>query len=139
MKVEIPVKTEFKLELEKLSSSDVTIKNDVLTFNSPVTVNVDSQQEGESKIEKSSNGLVDKAVDAFTASKKAQEFLSEKSQDAIYATSKHVMDNDKRQEKVAKYAEESLESLLNLNSDKKISVKINKSDLKFVNIDPKSK
>ena len=49
------------------------------------------------------------------------------------------MDNDKRQEKVAKYAEESLESLLNLNSDKKISVKINKSDLKFVNIDPKSK
>lgn len=39
--------------------------------------------------------------------------------------------------KVAKYASQDLEKLLNLKSDDKISVKINVSDLKFENIDPK--
>ena len=45
---------------------------------------------------------------------------------------------DKRQ-KVAKYSEEALENILNLNSDEKITVKISESDFKFVNIDSKEK
>lgn len=134
--LKIPVKTEFKLQLANLSKKDVTIKENVLTFNKPLTVNVDSQQNGKSKID-SSAGLLDRVVDAFTAGKKAQEFLEENSQDTIYKTSDKVMNNKGRQEKVATYAEEALENLLNLNSDKKIDVKIKSSDLKFVNVDPK--
>ncbi len=42
-----------------------------------------------------------------------------------------------RQKKVAKYASEDLESLLNLNSDKQIKVKLSSDNLKFVNIDSK--
>lgn len=51
------------------------------------------------------------------------------------------MAQEKYQKKVAKYASQDLEKLLNLKSDDKISVKIsvkiNVSDLKFENIDPK--
>lgn len=69
------------------------------------------------------------------------EFLDEKSQNAIYKTSNNVMAQEKYQKKVAKYASQDLEKLLNLKSDDKISVKIsvkiNVSDLKFENIDPK--
>ena len=63
------------------------------------------------------------------------EFLEEKSQDAIYATSEHVMNDMERREKVAKYAEEALENLLNLNSEQKIDVKIDVENLTFENID----
>ena len=49
----------------------------------------------------------------------------------------NVMAQEKYQKKVAKYASQDLEKLLNLKSDDKISVKINVSDLKFENIDPK--
>ena len=63
------------------------------------------------------------------------EFLEEKSQDAIYATSENVMNDMERREKVAKYAEEALENLLNLNSEQKIDVKINVENLTFINID----
>ena len=63
------------------------------------------------------------------------EFLEEKSQDVIYATSENVMNNKERQEKVAKYAEEALENLLNLNSEQNIDVKIDVKNLTFKNID----
>ena len=69
--------------------------------------------------------------------KKQWNFLDEKSQNAIYKTSNNVMAQEKYQKKVAKYASQDLEKLLNLKSDDKISVKINVSDLKFENIDPK--
>ena len=78
-----------------------------------------------------------KTVDVVTSNKKAMEFLDEKSQNAIYKTSNNVMAQEKYQKKVAKYASQDLEKLLNLKSDDKISVKINVSDLKFENIDPK--
>ncbi|MFU2222610.1 hypothetical protein [Streptococcus pluranimalium] len=75
----------------------------------------------------------------FTSSKKGQEFLSEKSGDALEATSKKIMSQKDKRQKVAKYSEEALENILNLNSDEKITVKISESDLKFVNIDSKEK
>lgn len=65
------------------------------------------------------------------------EFLEEKSQDAVHATSEKVMNDDERQEKVAKYSEEALENLLNLNSDQKIDVQIPVENLNFKNIDKK--
>lgn len=136
--LKIPAKTEFKLQLANLSQKDITIKENVLTFNKPLIVNVDSQQNGKSEID-SSAGLVDRVIDAFTAGKKAQEFLEENSQDTIYKISEKVMNNKGRQGKVATYAEEALENLLNLNSDEKINVKIKSSDLKFVNVDSKKK
>ena len=68
---------------------------------------------------------------------KAQEFLGEQSQDSIYETSNFVMRDKGRQKKVAKYASEDLESLLNLNSDKYIKVKLSSDNLKFFNIDSK--
>ena len=98
---------------------------------------MDSQKEGELEILKASSGIVDKAVDAFTSDKKAMEFLDEKSQNAIYNTSNNVMAQEKYQKKVAKYISQDLEQLLNLKSNDKISVKVNVSDLKFENIDPK--
>ncbi|WP_260357087.1 hypothetical protein [Lactococcus cremoris] len=82
-------------------------------------VKVDSQQTGNSKISNASNGIIDKAVDLWTSGSKAQEFLGEQSQDSIYETSNFVMRDKGRQKKVAKYASEDLESLLNLNSDKR--------------------
>lgn len=139
MNIEIPVKTEFKLELKNLSKSDVNIKDNVLTFKHPLTVNVDSQPVGNVEIKDSKSGIVDKAVDLFTSSKKGQEFLSEKSGDALEATSKKIMSQKDKRQKVAKYSEEALENILNLNSDEKITIKISESDLKFVNIDSKEK
>ena len=94
--LEIPVKTEFKLELEGLGKEDISISNNVLTFKKPLTVYVDSQQEGESKVKKSSSGILDKGVDLVTGSQKAMEFLEEKSQDAIHATSNEVMNDKER-------------------------------------------
>lgn len=133
--MEIPVKTEFKLELEGLDKDDIHIENQVLTFKKSLTVYVDSQKNGETTIKNSSSGLLDMGVDLITGSKKAMEFLEEKSQDAIYATSENVMNDMERREKVAKYAEEALENLLNLNSEQKIDVKINVENLTFINID----
>ena len=137
LEVKVPVKTEFKLELADVSKSDIEIKDNVLTFKTPLTVKVDSQKEGELEILNSSSGIVDKATDLVTSSKKAMEFLDEQSQKAIYKTSDRVMKEKNYQKKVAKYASQDLEKLLNLNSDSKISVKVNVSDLKFENIDPK--
>lgn len=133
--MEIPVKTEFKLELEGLDKDDIHIENQVLTFKKSLTVYVDSQKNGETTIKNSSSGLLDMGVDLITGSKKAMEFLEEKSQDAIYATSENVMNDMERREKVAKYAEEALENLLNLNSEQKIDVKIDVENLTFENID----
>ena len=133
--MEIPVKTEFKLELEGLDKDDIHIVNQVLTFKKSLTVYVDSQKNGETTIKNSSSGLLDMGVDLITGSKKAMEFLEEKSQDAIYATSENVMNDMERREKVAKYAEEALENLLNLNSEQKIDVKIDVENLNFENID----
>ena len=133
--MEIPVKTEFKLELEGLDKDDIHIENQVLTFKKSLTVYVDSQKNGETTIKNSSSGLLDMGVDLITGSKKAMEFLEEKSQDAIYATSENVMNDMERRDKVAKYAEEALENLLNLNSEQKIDVKINVENLTFINID----
>ncbi|MFN8648900.1 hypothetical protein [Streptococcus sp.] len=133
--MEIPVKTEFKLELEGLDKDDIHIENQVLTFKKSLTVYVDSQKNGETTIKNSSSGLLDMGVDLITGSKKAMEFLEEKSQDAIYATSENVMNDMERREKVAKYAEEALENLLNLNSEQKIDVKIDVENLNFENID----
>lgn len=133
--MEIPVKTEFKLELEGLDKDDIHIENQVLTFKKSLTVYVDSQKNGETTIKNSSSGLLDMGVDLITGSKKAMEFLEEKSQDAIYATSENVMNDMERRDKVAKYAEEALENLLNLNSEQKIDVKIDVENLTFVNID----
>lgn len=125
------------MELTDISQNDIEIKDNVLTFKNPLTVKVDSQKEGGLEILSSSSGIVDKTVDVVTSNKKAMEFLDEKSQNAIYKTSNNVMAQEKYQKKVAKYASQDLEKLLNLKSDDKISVKINVSDLKFENIDPK--
>lgn len=137
LEVKIPVKTEFKLELADISQNDIEIEDKVLTFKTPLTVKVDSQKEGELEILKASSGIVDKAVDVVTSDKKAMEFLDKKSQTAIYETSNDVMKQEKYQKKVAKYISQDLEQLLNLKSNDKISVKVNVSDLKFENIDPK--
>lgn len=99
MTVDIPVQTEFKLVLEGIDQSDVQIQNNTLTFKKPVLVEVDSQQHGEIKISNNSNGLLDKAVDVFTSGQKAQEFLNDKSQEAIYKTSEEVLNDVERQEK----------------------------------------
>ncbi len=108
-----------------------------LTFKSPLIVKVDSQQTGEIEIDKSSNGLVDKVVDAWTSGKESQKFLSKNSQDAIYETSNYVLNNNNRKEKVAEYASQDLEDLINLNSDQHLKVNISKNNLKFVNVDSK--
>ncbi|NQH33812.1 hypothetical protein HO665_06190 [Streptococcus suis] len=137
MSVEIPVQTEFKLDLEGLTKDDIRIEDNTLTFKNSLTVEVDSQQHGEIKISNNSNGLIDKAVDVFTAGQKAQEFLSDKSQEAIYKTSEYVLNDAERQEKVVGFAENSLESLLNLNSDEKLEVDLFLDDLNFVIVDKK--
>lgn len=72
--MEIPVKTEFKLELEGLDKDDISIENNVLTFKSPLTVYVDFQKMGDSKIKSSNSGVVDMLVDAATGSKKLWSF-----------------------------------------------------------------
>ncbi|HFI0813028.1 TPA: hypothetical protein ACGO1J_001676 [Streptococcus suis] len=137
MSVEIPVQTEFKLVLEGIGQSDIQIQNNNLTFKKPVLVEVDSQQHGEIKISNNSNGLLDKAVDVFTSGLKAQEFLNEKSQEAIYKTSEKVLNDAERQEKVAAFAETALENLLNLNSEEKLEVEIEVADLNFQIVDKK--
>ena len=137
MSVDIPVQTEFKLVLEGIEQSDVHIQNNTLTFKKPVLVEVDSQQHGQIKISNNSNGLLDKAVDVFTSGQKAQEFLNDKSQEAIYKTSEEVLNDAGRQEKVAAFAETALENLLNLNSEEKLEVEIEVADLNFQIVDKK--
>lgn len=134
---EIPVKTEFKLELKDLTQDDVVISDGVLTFKKPLTTYVDSQSVGVPVIKKTGSGLVDKAVDLFTSGQKAQEFLAEKSQEAVYKTSEQVLNDKERQEKVAKFAEESLENLLNLGSNQELDVELAVHDLTFVIEDKK--
>lgn len=133
--VDIPVKTEFKLQLEGVDENDVVIAENRLTFKKPLKVHVDSQSVGVPIIKSTSSGVVDKLVDAVTSSRKAQEFLLEKSQEAMYETSEHVLDDQGRQEKVAKFASQALENLLNLSSDEKLEVDLTVDDLEFVNID----
>lgn len=128
----IPVKTEFKLELKGIDKDDIAIHQGVLTFKQPLTVYVDSQQEGTITIDKASNGLVDKVVDAFTSGKKAQEFLSEKSQEAIYKTSEKLLSDEDKLEKVVMFSEEALENLINLGAEKPLEVDLDRDDLVFV-------
>ncbi|WP_161978981.1 hypothetical protein [Streptococcus sp. S784/96/1] len=139
IEVKVPVKTEFKLDLTQLNQDDIELNDNVLTFKSPLTVNVDSQQDGTPDIVSTSSGIVDKAVDLLTASKKAMDFLEEKAQETVYETSQEAIRDRERQEKVAKYAAENLEKLLNLDNQNQedIDVQISVSDLTFKNIDPK--
>ncbi len=132
--VSVPIKTEFKLELKGITSKDVNIKNNVLTFRHPITVEVDSQQNGLIKAN-NSDGIVDKIVDAATSGAKAQEFLDNKTQETISKTSDNVMNDSERQTKVLKFAQEDLENLLNLGSKEHLSVELHQKDLKFINID----
>ena len=139
IEMEIPIKTEFKIVLKDITNDDIIIDNrNNLKFKKPLTVNVDSQVEGEIKIINSKSGIIDKAVDVATSGKSAQEFFTEKTQDAVYSTSEHVIKDEKSIEKVIKYASQSLEDVLNISSDRKIHVELTKEDLVFVNIDPKS-
>jgi hypothetical protein len=48
-----------------------------------------------------------------------------------------VLNNNNRKEKVAEYASQDLEDLINLNSDQHLKVNISKNNLKFVNVDSK--
>ena len=61
IELKIPVKTEFKLVLNEIDKDDISIKDNKVTFKKPLTVNVDSQIEGDVEIVNSSNGLLDKA------------------------------------------------------------------------------
>ncbi|WP_374285902.1 hypothetical protein [Lactococcus sp.] len=133
--VEIPVKTEFKISLQGITENDVSIKDNVLTFKTPLTVNVTSQQNGTITTVKTGAGLVDRVVDAVTAGSEAQKFFSEKTQETVASTTNTVMNDKDRQEKVRQYAQEDLENLLNLKSGEKLTVKLQASDLKFVNSD----
>ena len=140
IELKIPIKTEFKIVLKDISANDIKIdKNNNLTFTKPLTVNVDSQVVGEIEIVNSKSGIVDKTVDVVTSGKKAQEFFSQKSVDAIYSTSENVMKDKKTIEKVVEASEEALENVLNVSSDKKIKVVLTEKDLKFVNVDQKPK
>ncbi|MGT2771581.1 hypothetical protein [Streptococcus marimammalium] len=133
--VDIPVKTEFKIDLNDISSNNITIKNNVLTFNKKLLIEVDSQQEGDITISKQSNGVVDKVVDAFTSGTKAQEFLSEKTKETVHKTSKYVLDEKKNN--VIEHAEESLEQVINLDSERNIDVVLNEDDIEFKIVDKK--
>src|SRR5699024_3839953 len=59
MTLEIPVVTEFKLNLSDFTSEDLNIKNNILTLKKPLLVKTDSQQKGESTISNQSNGIID--------------------------------------------------------------------------------
>ncbi|KGR73272.1 hypothetical protein ACVRWQ_04010 [Streptococcus phocae subsp. salmonis] len=133
--VKIPVTTEFKIDLKNITSKDIKIENGVLTFKHPLTVEVDSQRDGDVKIEKQSSGIIDKGVDLFTSSAKAQEFFDEKTQETVFRTSKYVL--DKKKDKIISYAEESLSQMINLNSENKIEVKLNEKSLNFKIVDKK--
>lgn len=137
MTVDIPVQTEFKLVLKDIDQSDINIRDNQLNFKAPIKVEVDSQQHGNITISNNSNGLLDKAVDVFTSGQKAQEFLNDKSQEAIYKTSENVLKDQERQEKVAQYASQALENLLNLTSEEELQVDLTLDDLTFVIVDPK--
>ena len=140
IEMKIPVKTEFKIQLMGLNKSDINIdKNYKLTFNKPLTVNVDSQIEGEIELINSSSGILDKAADVLTSGKSSQDFFIEKSQDTVYSTSEFIMKDEESIKKVVNYSEEALENVLNLSSDKKIDVVLTEKDLVFVNVDPKAK
>lgn len=139
IELKIPVKTEFKLVLNEIDKDDISIKDNKVTFRKPLTVNVDSQIEGDVEIVNSSNGLLDKAADMLTSGKSAQEFLNEKSQDTVYDTSEYIMEDKDTVKKVVKSAQKSLEEILNISSSSNISVELTEDDLTFVNVDKKSK
>lgn len=135
LEVIVPVTTEFKIDLKNVSKNDIKIKDQVLTFKHPLTVEVDSQQNGKVKIAKQASGLVDKGVDLFTSSAKAQEFFADKTQETVYNTSSYVLKNKK--EEIVSSSEKALSQILNLNSDKKIKVKLDKHSLKYKIVDKK--
>lgn len=129
MKVEVLVGTEFKINLRNITSEDITIENRVLKFKKPLEMEVDSQQIGNVKIADQSSGVIDKAVDLVTSSKKAQEFLAEKTDETVYNTSKYIL--KKKKVDIYKASEEALSSIININSKEKIKVHLNKNDLIF--------
>ncbi len=138
IEMKIPIKTEFKIVLKDISKDDVLIdRNNTLTFKKPLTVNVDSQIEGKIEIKNSKSGIIDRAVDAVTAGQKAQEFFTEKSEEAVYSTSEHIIKDQESINKVVKASKEALEEILNVASERKITVELTENDLTFVNIDPK--
>lgn len=139
IELKIPVKTEFKLVLNEIDKDDISIKDNKVTFRKPLTVNVDSQIEGDVEIVNSSNGLLDKAADMLTSGTSAQEFLNEKAQDTVYDTSEYIMEDKDTIKKVVKSAQKSLEEILNISSSSNISVELTEDDLTFVNVDKKSK
>lgn len=139
IELKIPVKTEFKLVLNEIDKDDISIKDNKVTFRKPLTVNVDSQIEGDVEIVNSSNGLLDKAADMLTSGKSAQEFLNEKAQDTVYDTSEYIMEDKDTIKKVVKSAQKFLEEILNISSSSNISVELTEDDLTFVNVDKKSK
>ena len=139
IELKIPVKTEFKLVLNEIDKDDISIKDNKVTFRKPLTVNVDSQIEGDVEIVNSSNGLLDKAADMLTSGKSAQEFLNEEAQDTVYDTSEYIMEDKDTIKKVVKSAQKSLEEILNISSSSNISVELTEDDLTFVNVDKKSK
>lgn len=120
-----------------IGKDDIVIRDNVLSFKNPIVINVDSQVEGEIVILKSSSGIVDRAVDVFTSGRKAQEFFAEKSQRLVYETSNYVMSSDDINDKIVKYTKDEIESLINLATDKKIRVDIDRDDIILVNIDMK--
>lgn len=139
VELKIPVKTEFKLVLTNLDKNDISIKDNKVTFRKKLTVNVDSQIDGEVSIINASNGLLDKTVDVLTSGKSAQEFLNEKAEDTVYDTSEYIMEDKATIKKVVQSAQTSLEEILNISSNSNINVLLTEDDLTFVNVDKKSK
>lgn len=135
LEVVVPVTTEFKIDLNNVTSEDILINENVLTFKHPLTVEVDSQRTGKVKITKQASGVIDKGVDIFTSSAKAQEFFDEKTEETVYKTSKYVLNH--KEEKIISASEKALSQILNLNTDKKIKVKLDKNSLRYKIIDKK--
>lgn len=133
--VDIPVKTEFKVDLNNISKDDITINHGVVTFSKFLTIEVDSQQDGDPTIQKTSNGAVDKIVDAATSGKEAQKFFSEKTKETVYKTSDYVL--KKKKTKIIEATNAALSNILNLSSDKYLKVDLQENNINFKIVDKK--
>ena len=136
MTIKAVVETDFALDLSKISSEAIKVKNNVFTVTEPLIVEVDSQIDySKTEIEKDSNGAFDKVVDIFTNRKDANQFMQDNLKSVDVTASENVSMDDTVKQKVVKDTNKALGEFLSKATEKPVKVALTEKDFTFVNVD----
>ena len=136
MSINAVVETDFALDLAKISSDTIKVKDNVFTVTKPLIIEVDSQIDYEkTEIEKDSNGAFDKVVDIFTNRKDANQFMQDNLKSVDVTASEKTLSNEKVRLDIVKHTNKALGEFLSKATEKPIKVALTEKDFTFVNAD----